>query len=149
MLGIASALGFGGGAIGSAIGCLLTTKAGVATISEDTTQTRNTIILAALPITQTMYGAIFGIYLSTTVMPKAAVLSSAAAGGIVGLGIAVFLAESLSAWAQGVTCATAISMLSKTKGQITPNSLVLAAYTEFVGILGMVFGIAISSLMTM
>ena len=69
------------------------------------------------------------------------------AGGIIGLGLVTMIAECFSAWGQGVTCATGISMLSKTKGQITSQTLVLAAYTEFTGILGMVFGIAITSLM--
>ncbi|MFH0848294.1 MAG: ATPase [archaeon] len=147
LLGIASVLGFAGGAIGSSLGMLVSTRAGVSIISEDPQQLRNVILLAALPMTQTLYGVIFAIYLTTTVMPRAATLSVIAAGGIVGLGFVTMVAECFSAWAQGIACATGISMLSKTKGQITTSTLVLAAYTEFVGILGMVFGIAITSLM--
>lgn len=147
LLGTASILGFAGGALGSSIGLLISTRAGVSMISEDPQQARNAILLAALPMTQTLYGAIFAIYIATTVMPKVAVLSVAAAVGILGLGFVTMVAECFSAWYQGVTCATGIAMLSKTKGQITASTLVLAAYTEFIGILGMVFGIAISSLM--
>ena len=147
-VGLASVLGFAGGACGSSLGLLISTRAGVAAISEDSKQSRNAILLAALPMTQTLYGAIFAIYVATTVMPKSASLSPVVAWGIVGLGLAVMVAEFFSAWYQGVTCATGIAVLSKTKGEITPSTLVLAAYTEFIGILGMVFGIAITSLMT-
>jgi hypothetical protein len=40
-----------------------------------------------------------------------------------------------------------VPVLSKTKGAISSPSLVLAAYTEFIGILGMVFGITLSSIL--
>lgn len=147
IVGVGSVLGFAGGALGSSIGLLISTRASVSVISEDSSQARNAILLAALPMTQTLYGAIFAIYIATTVMPRAGALTSISAWGIFGLGIVVMIAECFSAWYQGVTCATGIAMLSKTKGQITPSTLVLAAYTEFIGILGMVFGIAITSLM--
>ena len=146
-VGLASVLGFAGGALGSSMGLLASTRAGVSAISEDSNQARNAILLAALPMTQTLYGAIFAIYIATTVMPKSAMLTPISAGGIFGLGIVVMISECFSAWYQGITCATGIAMLSKTRGLITPSTLVLAAYTEFVGILGMVFGIAITSLM--
>jgi len=149
LIGAAVDLGYVGGAIGSTLGCLITCRAGVSMLSEDIKQARNVIILAALPITQTMYGAIFAIFISTTVMPKAAVIKPMAAMGIFGVGIIAFILELFSAWWQGVVCAQAISLLSKTNGQITTSSLVLAAYLEFMGILGMVFGIAISSLLIM
>lgn len=146
-LGIASVLGFAGGALGSSIGLLISTRAGVSAISEDLKQGRNAILLAALPLTQTLYGAIFAVYVATAAMPKAAALASVVGWGIVALAIVVFVAEFFSAWYQGVICATGIAMLSKTKGGITPSTLVQAAYLEFIGILGMVFGVAITSLM--
>jgi len=147
LLGVASVLGFAGGAFGSSLGLLITTRAGVSLISEDLRQSRNVVLLAALPMTQTLYGAIFAIYIASTVMPKAAVLTPISVWAIVGLAGVVFIAELFSAWYQGVTCATGISMLSRTNGQITPSTLVLAAYTEFIGILGMVLSIAITSIM--
>ena len=47
-----------GGLIGSSIGIGIAGSAGTATLSEDSGQFRNVIILASLPMTQSFYGLI-------------------------------------------------------------------------------------------
>lgn len=58
---------------------------------------------------------------------------------LLGLGFIGFMTEALSAWAQGAVCASGIAELPKTKGANLVSTIILAAYVELWGILGIVF----------
>ena len=137
---LGGALALIGGLVGSSIGIGIAGSAGVATLSEDSGQFRNVIILASLPMTQTFYGLIVLIIILTTAVP-----SVAAEGGagfmILGIGLIAGAAECWSAIYQGHVCASGISLLPKTKGRILTNSIMLAVFVELLGVLGLVFSI--------
>jgi len=129
-----------GGLIGSSIGIGIAGSAGVATLSEDSGQFRNVIVLASLPMTQTFYGLIILILVITTVVPK--IPAEGGAGFMVlGVGLVAAAAECFSAIYQGNVCASGISLLPKTKGRILTNAMMLAVFVELIGVLGLVFTI--------
>jgi len=129
-----------GGLIGSSIGIGIAGSAGVATLSEDSGQFRNVIVLASLPMTQTFYGLIILILVITTVVPK--IPAEGGAGFMVlGVGLIAAAAECFSAIYQGNVCASGISLLPKTKGRILTNAMMLAVFVELLGVLGLVFTI--------
>jgi len=129
-----------GGLIGSSIGIGIAGSAGVATLSEDSGQFRNVIVLASLPMTQTFYGLIILILIITTAVPN-----MPAEGGagfmVLGVGLIAAAAECFSAIYQGNVCASGISLLPKTKGRILTNAMMLAVFVELLGVLGLVFTI--------
>ena len=129
-----------GGLIGSSIGIGIAGSAGVATLSEDSGQFRNVIVLASLPMTQTFYGLIILILVITTVVPK--IPAEGGAGFMVlGVGLVAAAAECFSAIYQGNVCASGIALLPKTKGRILTNAMMLAVFVELIGVLGLVFTI--------
>ena len=129
-----------GGLIGSSIGIGIAGSAGVATLSEDSGQFRNVIVLASLPMTQTFYGLIILILVITTVVPK--IPAEGGAGFMVlGVGLIAAAAECFSAIYQGNVCASGIALLPKTKGRILTNAMMLAVFVELLGVLGLVFTI--------
>ena len=129
-----------GGLIGSSIGIGIAGSAGVATLSEDSGQFRNVIVLASLPMTQTFYGLIILILIITTVVPN--IPAEGGAGFMVlGVGLIAAAAECFSAIYQGNVCASGISLLPKTKGRILTNAMMLAVFVELIGVLGLVFTI--------
>jgi V/A-type H+-transporting ATPase subunit K len=129
-----------GGLIGSSIGIGIAGSAGVATLSEDSGQFRNVIVLASLPMTQTFYGLIILILIITTVVPN--IPAEGGAGFMVlGVGLIAAAAECFSAIYQGNVCASGISLLPKTKGRILTNAMMLAVFVELLGVLGLVFTI--------
>ncbi len=129
-----------GGLIGSSIGIGIAGSAGVATLSEDSGQFRNVIVLASLPMTQTFYGLIILILIITTVVPN--IPAEGGAGFMVlGIGLIAAAAECFSAIYQGNVCASGISLLPKTKGRILTNAMMLAVFVELIGVLGLVFTI--------
>ena len=137
---IGGALALAGGLAGSAIGIGRAASAGVATLSEDAGQLRNVLILASLPMTQSFYGLIMLIFtLSVVKLPE--VDGTAAGLAVLGLGSFVGIGQIFSAAFQGSICASGISMLPKTKGQILTNSMMLAVFAELVGLLALVFAI--------
>ncbi|MBA7658749.1 V-type sodium ATPase subunit K [subsurface metagenome] len=129
-----------GGTVGSVLGIAKAASAGVATLSEDPGQFRSVIVLASLPMTQTFYGLIVMILILTTVVPN---LPATGSSGLIVLGWGVFvaLAELFSAVYQGSVCASGISLLPKTKGQIFISGMMLAVFVELLGVLGLVFAI--------
>ncbi len=129
-----------GGLVGSSIGIGKAGSAGTATLAEDPKQFRNVFILVSLPMTQTFYGLIVLIQFITHVNSLTN-LTMAQGLAMLGLGMAAGAAEWLSAWFQGVICASGIAELPRTKGKITFNALILAVYVELIGILGMVFAL--------
>lgn len=135
-----------GGMIGSTWGMTTAATTGTATLSEDSGQFRNVIVLAALPVTQTFYALIVTIIVITQAIPK---LPATGPGGIQ-LFVICFIsmvAEILSAKVQGDICASGIALLAKTKGAIFTPTLLLAAYVELEGVLGLVFSIMMISLL--
>ena len=137
---VGGGIALAGGVIGSAIGIAIAASAGTATLSQDHTQFRNVIILASIPMSQTFYGLIVLILILTAVIPG---LPSTGCSGFAVLGCAVIsaLAFLISAAWKGNVCASGIALLSKTKGQILINALMLAVFVELIAVLGLVFTI--------
>ncbi len=138
-----------GGLIGSAIGIAIAASAGAATLSQDRTQLKGVVILAALPMSRAFYGIIILVIVLTAVVPKLPTVPT----GVEGSGFAVLACTLIAALAfgtsgayQGSVCASAISFLPKTKGKILPNSLMLAVFVELIAVLGLVFTIMALSL---
>ena len=143
---IGGALALIGGLVGSSIGIANAASAGTATLSEDSSQFRNVIVLASLPMTQSFYGLIVLILVITSVIPN---LPADGPSGLVVFGccmVACF-AELFSAMYQGSVCASGIMLLPKTKGQIFTSSMMLAVFVELLGVLGLVFTIMALSLL--
>ena len=143
---IGGSLALIGGLAGSAIGIGLAATAGVATLSEDSGQLRNVVVLASLPMTQTFYGLIILIIILTVVIPN--IPTSGSAGlAIAAIGTMGGAAELFSAIFQGSVCASGIALLPKTKGQILTSSMMLAVFVELIGVLGLVFVILAFSIL--
>ncbi len=139
---IAAVLPLLGGILGSILGMKHAASTGAAVLSEDPTQFRNVLLLASLPITQTFYGLIQMIYILSIYLPGIIEsITIAKALGILGIGLIGFFAEWLSAWAQGIICATGEADLPRTKGRNLMSTIILAVYVELLGILGIVFTI--------
>ena len=137
---LGGALALAGGLLGSAIGIAIAASAGLATLSEDSGQFRNVIILSSLPMTQSFYGLIVMILVLTSIIPN---LPAEGSDGFMVLGaclIATF-AFAASAIYQGSVCASGNSLLPKTKGGILTSSMMLAVFVELIAVLGLVFTI--------
>jgi len=143
-LGIA--LGVVGGVIGSSVGIGKAASAGLSVISEDPGSFKQVLILSSLPMTQTFYGFIFSLLGLTSVLPGITELTWIKAGAFLGIGAFVMAAELFSAWYQGVICMAGIVELPKAGGRMLVPSLILAAYVEMLGILGMVLGYLLTTL---
>jgi len=128
-----------GGILGSVFGIAKAASAGTATLSEDPGQFRNVIVLASLPMTQTFYGLIVMILIITAVVPKVEAGGNGMA--VLGIGLIAAFAEFFSAIYQGHICASGISLLPKTKGQIFISTMMLAVFVELLGVLGLVLSI--------
>ncbi len=135
-----------GGAVGSALGLGASTRTGAAVIGEDVKQARNVIILASLPMTQTFYGLIITLLTITKVNSLYGSIEMDKGLFTFTVGLMVGLAELFSAWFQGLTCASGIAELIRTRGAITFNAIILAVYLELIGIMGMVAGVIFTSL---
>lgn len=129
-----------GGIVGSVLGIAKAASAGTATLAEDPGQFRNVIVLASLPMTQTFYGFIIMILIIPAVVDK---VSATGGSGLIvlGIGLIAAFAEFFSAVYQGSVCASGISLLPKTKGQVFVPSMMLAVFVELLGVLGLVFTI--------
>lgn len=141
------AMALAGGLAGSAIGIANAASSGVATLSEDSGQLRNVIVLASLPMTQSFYGLIILIIILTVVLPKLAAAGVGAGVAVLGVGIMAGFAELASAIFQGAVCSSGISLLPKTKGRILTASMMLAVFVELIGVLGLVFTIMALSIL--
>jgi V/A-type H+-transporting ATPase subunit K len=141
---LGGAIALAGGLAGSSIGIATAASAGAATLSEDPKQFRNVLLLSALPMTQTFYGLIILILFITLAIPNMGAFLPDTANGL-GAGFALLacgiiggVAQLVSAIYQGQVCASAISLLPKTKGKILTNGMMLAVFVELFGILGLV-----------
>ncbi len=137
---VGGALALAGGLAGSSIGVGIAGSAGAATLSEEPGQFKNVIVLASLPMTQSFYGLIILILIITTVVPNLPAEGGAGLA-VLGCGLIAAAAEFVSAAYQGVICASGISLLPKTKGQILTNAMILAVMVELLGVFGLVFTI--------
>ncbi|UCD08991.1 MAG: hypothetical protein JSU79_11690 [Dehalococcoidales bacterium] len=147
---IGAALALIGGLVGSSIGIGVAGSAGTATLSEDSSQFRNVIIFASLPMTQTFYGLIVLILITTVITKMDTVVANVGEGAgamILGIGLMAGAAECFSAIYQGHVCASGISLLPKTKGKILTNGIMLAVFVELLGVLGFVFAIMAMSML--
>ncbi len=138
---LGGAIALAGGLAGSSIGIGWAGSAGAAILADDPKQLRNVIVLAALPMTQTFYGLIILIIILTTVMPRVAEMGAGYGFAVLGIGVIAAAAEVFSAAYQGAVCASGISLLTKTKGRIFTNTIMLAVMIELFGVLGLVFTI--------
>ncbi|OGN88370.1 MAG: ATPase [Chloroflexi bacterium RBG_13_46_14] len=147
---IGAALALIGGLVGSSIGIGIAGSAGAATLSEDPSQFRNVIIFASLPMTQTFYGLIVLILITTVISKMDTVVANVGEGAgamILSIGLMAGAAECFSAIYQGHVCASCISLLPKTKGKILTNGIMLAVFVELLGVLGFVFAIMAMSML--
>ncbi len=146
---IGGAIALAGGAIGSSIGIAIAASAGVAMLSRDSTQLRNVIILAALPMSRIFYAFIVMIIVMTTVIPKIVAMPDAGSSGLAvfAVGIIAALAFAISGAYQGSVCAAGVASLAKTKGRILTNSVMLAVFVELIAVLGLVFSIMVLSML--
>lgn len=137
--------------IGTTLGIQKAASAGLAIISEDPKMAARVYALSFLPATQTMvygFGYLFLAYsmLRMYVDAKGFVPTHIALG-LLALSVFVGIAEYFSALKQGEVCADGVAQLTKTGGKIFPSTIVLAAYEELFGILGLAFGFLIASLL--
>ena len=144
---IGGAIALIGGLVGSAVGIAMAASAGLATLSEDSGQLRNVIVLASMPMTQSFYGLIILIIILTVVFPKVATAGIGVGIGVLTIGIMAGFAEIFSAMYQGSVCASGIALLPKTKGRILTASMMLAVFVELIGVLGLVFTIMALSIL--
>ena len=146
---IGAAVALLGGLVGSSIGIGIAGSAGTATLSEDSSQFRNVILFASLPMTQTFYGLIVLILIVTGVLTKiqGGDVDPGAGAMVLGIGLMTGAAELFSAIYQGHVCASGISLLPKTKGKMLTNAIMLAVFVELLGLLGFVFAIMAFSML--
>ena len=139
-------------AAGTTIGIAEATSTGMAVVAEDPGQRGRVFILAFLPMTQTLvYGFVYMFLMYYMLLPgmlakHGGMLTPGIAGAVFGISLYVGLAEMVSAWMQGRVCGQAGAQLIKTRGGIFGTGIILAAYEELFGILGMVFGLVIAFL---
>ena len=89
---IGGAIVLAGGVAGSSLGIANAASAGVATLSQDSKQLRNVIILSSIPMSQTFYGLIILVIILTTVIPKLASMPDAVGSGLAVLGCCIIAA---------------------------------------------------------
>jgi len=141
--GLAEALA----AIGSTIGIYRAVSSGIPILSEDPGQRGRVFVLSFLPATQTMvYGFIYMLMMYSSFLPSlyskyTHSIPPHVAAAIFMVSIFVGVAELVSAWMQGKVCADGAAHLIKSRGAVFGPTIILAAYEELFGILGMVFGL--------
>jgi len=134
-------------AIGSTIGIMEVIASGIPTVSEEPGMRGKVFILAFLPMTQTLvYGFSYMFLSYFLILPGLltkynGVLPSQIAGVLLIISLYVGFSEFFSAWKQGQACAQATAHLIKTRGGVFGTGMILAVYEEFIGVLGMVFGL--------
>lgn len=138
-----------GGLLGSSWGIGLAASAGLATISQDHRQLKNVIILAAIPMSQTLYGLLVLIIVLRVVAPNIAAMPDPGGSGLTvfALGVMAAVAFATSAAYKGSVLASGIAFLPKTGGRILTNCLLLAVFVELIAVLGVVFTIMALSML--
>jgi V/A-type H+-transporting ATPase subunit K len=137
---------------GTALGIRPAASVGLSVIAEEPAMRTLVLLFTFLPATQTLvYGFAFMYFMYTLYLPSAfakyaGALPLTTAAAFLGISLFVGFAELFSAWMQGLVCADAISLLIKTRGTIFSMGIILAAYEELFGMLGLVFGLMAVSL---
>ncbi|MCC6014730.1 MAG: ATPase [Desulfurococcaceae archaeon] len=135
--------------IGTTLGIRRAASVGLSIIAEEPAVRTYVLLLSFLPATQTLvYGFAFMYFMYIQYLPSAmakygGALPFTTAAAFLGVSLFVGLAELFSAWMQGIVCADAISLLVKTRGTIFSMGIILAAYEELFGMLGLVFGLMV------
>lgn len=132
---------------GSSAGCLKTGNAGATALAEDLGQFKNILILAAAPLTQTFYAMIVLVTVFSVVIPKMAGASIEVGWWVFAICMITAAAELHSAYFQGLVCVAGITFLPQSKGSVFTGCLLMAAYLELEGVVGMVFAIMSFSLL--
>jgi len=137
--------------IGSTLGIYKVIAAGIPATAEDPAQRGRIMVLAFLPASQTMlYGFVYMFVMYSSTLPSLfrahSELPPHIAGAVLGVSMFVGFAQLLSAWMQGRVCADGAAQLVKTRGAIYVPTIILAAYEELFGLLGMVFGYLMASI---
>lgn len=138
--------------IGTTLGIRKAASVGLSIISEESAMRAPVLLLTFMPATQTLiYGFVYVYFMYTQYLPAAiskygGVLPATIALAFLGISLFVGFAQMFSAWMQGVVCADAVSLLVKTRGGIFSMGLILAAYEELFGMLGLVYGFLMVSL---
>jgi len=132
--------------IGTTLGIRAAASVGLSVISDEPRMAGRVYALAFFPATQTLvYGFVY-MYMMYSSLANLQNISTSTAAALLAISVFVGLAQMMSAWMQGKVCADGIAQLVKTEGRIFGSAIVLAAYEEMFGILGMVFGYLMGSL---
>lgn len=134
-------LGLGMAALGSSIGIGVAGQAAAGAWAKEARAGRNLsfayIILVGMPISQTLYAMIVMVNMrSVYENPEVAV---ADAGLLIGVGLAIGLAEMISAWMQGLIGAAGVRALCDGEGKGLAFIIIAMGIVETVGIFAMVF----------
>ncbi len=138
--------------VGTTLGIRKAASVGLSIISEEPAMRAPVLLLSFLPATQTLiYGFVFVYFMYSQHLPAAAAkyggtMPVTTALAFLGISLFVGFAQMFSAWGQGSVCADAVSLLVKTRGGIFSMGLILAAYEELFGMLGLVYGLLMVSL---
>ena len=124
------------GAIGSMVGCARAGQAAIGALLETESGHGRYIGVSAMPSFQTIYGIVVMLTLNREVTIDNA-------PGMFGIGLLAGLALMLSGFAQGSTCASAISA-SKSKPEIFGISLAPAAVVEGFAVFAFVFALVLA-----
>lgn len=131
------------GSVGSAIGIGLAGQAAAGAWSRESRAGKSLsftyIILAGLPLSQTIYG-----FVAFTLASKAIANTGTNVvqdSMIAGAGLACGLAQLFSAWMQGAVCAAGIRALADGASKTFTNIIIAAGVVETVGIFGLAFTI--------
>ena len=138
-LGLGLTLGLG--AIGSALGVGAAGQAAAGAWAKEARAGQplnfKYIILAGMPLSQTVYSFVLMLVLIKDIVYGAA--SAQYSGAMLGIGIGCGLGEFVSAWMQGVIGAAAIRAMSEGEGKPFVFSIIAMGLAETVGIFSWVF----------
>lgn len=130
-------------AVGSVLGISAAGRAAAGAWSKESREGKalsfTYIILAGMPLSQTIYAFIFQeVGLKLKIIGDAA-LTGSHAGTLLGLGLACGLAELASAWGQGLVGGAACRALSEGGGKGFVFMIITMGIVETVGLFGFVF----------
>lgn len=136
-----SVMGLGMASLGSAIGIGIAGQAAAGAWAKEARAGRNLsftyIILVGMPISQTLYAMIVMVNMRSVF--ENLEVAVADSGLLMGVGLAIGLAEMLSAWMQGLVGAAGIRALSDGEGKGLAFIIIAMGIVETVGIFAMVF----------
>ena len=132
----------GAAGAGSAWGLGITGSAVIGTIKRKPEAFGSSLVLAALPSSQGLYGFVAFVLYSNIISPEISLLQGAV---VLGAGLAIGLACLISAIHQGNICANGIAALGGGHN-VFGNTLILAVFPELYAILSLVAAILMMGL---